>query len=728
MKKKLRRIIGVVGAEVNSIEQRKILEGIIEEAMQHNVDVAVISNLFNPNPPEPTGEIQIYDLIQSEDFDALILLSESIVSDELRERLREALMQKEIPVIVTGFSTFWEPKQFPIISTSDMNDIEAITDHLIDEHGYTKIDMLSGYDFLQISRDRVQGYRRSLEKHGIPYDESRVRYGDFWTTSGAALAEAYLNGEREMPEAVVCANDYMAFGLLDTFEEHRVNILGRLAVVGYEAIPERHLHYPLLTTYQRNRRALGKASVEILLRKLNGEPELPFEPPAGSVCYGLSCGCSPSKTFYHEELKFARSEKMYDSWNLNSRLEQQLTECTSLDEFISVLGEHQYLIRYVQDITLCLYDDWYRKSENNTSDVLYCRNVLPWMDQKPFYVSAHSLSAIISRNSEPGVYYFSPLFFQTRLFGHVVLRYDRPDTYDAIYRNWIKTAANSLEFLRIKNDVRYLTQCQDLAEDTDTMTGMYNTNGLDRAFRTVQTHYPPETTFPAVYIRISCEEEQLISKEEIREHITVLKAAAEAIRSFSIGRAMCGRVGSNEFILFGHQTGASAAHLADALRSILLSDKIFLSYYGMDALHVIEGEVQMTATVDEILRQFTKEAESRLKQASRLRLLSHYAKLLAIRNLIYSDPLTEHRIEDYAKQCMVSVNYLNAKYRECFGISFHQDCINSRLTLAKSLLCCTEMRVVSIAEACGYSDSKYFMRKFVSSAGYTPNQYRKMLS
>ena len=145
MKKKNRRIIGVIGAEVSSIGQRQILEGIIEQAKLHNADVVVISNLFNPNPPEPTGQIQIYDLIQSEDFDALILLSESIVSDELKQKIRKSLMQKQIPVIVTGTSTFLEPERFPVINTSDVADLEVITDHLIDEHGYTRIDMLTGH-------------------------------------------------------------------------------------------------------------------------------------------------------------------------------------------------------------------------------------------------------------------------------------------------------------------------------------------------------------------------------------------------------------------------------------------------------------------------------------------------------------------------------------------------------------------------------------------------------
>ena len=39
--------ICVIGAEVNNIEQRQILNGIIEEGKKKNTDIIVISNLYN---------------------------------------------------------------------------------------------------------------------------------------------------------------------------------------------------------------------------------------------------------------------------------------------------------------------------------------------------------------------------------------------------------------------------------------------------------------------------------------------------------------------------------------------------------------------------------------------------------------------------------------------------------------------------------------------------------
>ena len=74
-------LIGVIGAEVHNIEQRQILSGIISRAQQRNAQVVVLSNLHNPYKPENDSgtELRIYEMIRSQSFDALILLSESLI-------------------------------------------------------------------------------------------------------------------------------------------------------------------------------------------------------------------------------------------------------------------------------------------------------------------------------------------------------------------------------------------------------------------------------------------------------------------------------------------------------------------------------------------------------------------------------------------------------------------------------------------------------------------------
>ena len=69
---KKRLTFGVVAAQASDIEQRRIMEGIIEQAKALNIDTVVISNIYNPDKSVYTldcrKENNIYELLNSSGF------------------------------------------------------------------------------------------------------------------------------------------------------------------------------------------------------------------------------------------------------------------------------------------------------------------------------------------------------------------------------------------------------------------------------------------------------------------------------------------------------------------------------------------------------------------------------------------------------------------------------------------------------------------------------------
>lgn len=220
----------------------------------------------------------VYDLIELSDLDGFIMLPEPFPCEKLREKLHGILCRKNCPLVIAGAAIpgFVIPGA-RCIDTDNERDMEELVDHLIDVHGFRDIDFLTGYAHIDVSNLRTEGYKRSLEKHGIPFDESKLIYGDFWTVSGEKLAKEYIDGTRPRPEAVVCANDYMAFGILDEFERCGINILGSLAVAGFDCSIMRTSHTPLLTSYRFNREQLGKDAVRILYSKVRYDADAGFQ-------------------------------------------------------------------------------------------------------------------------------------------------------------------------------------------------------------------------------------------------------------------------------------------------------------------------------------------------------------------------------------------------------------------------------------------------------------------
>lgn len=729
MSKKKRMVFGVVGAEVNSIEQREILKGVISQAQSCNIDIVVISNIYNTSNynADVNCENQIYDLILSPEFDALIVLSESFVNEELQQNICQLLLQQTVPVLIVGsrLQNLDHPN-FRYINTSDENDIEDITNHLIEEHGFTDIDILTGYDFIDISHYRVNGYRKALESHGIEFDEKKVYYGDFWMNSGQALAKRYINGELPYPQAIVCANDYMAYGLIDELLEHHVVLPDRMTVIGYEYVCERFLHSPLLTTYQRNREKLGESAVQILYGVLQGDPKPAFTPPKGKIIFGTSCTCGKYRMQLHEELKNARIKKQYDTWNLFNQMEQKLTVSTTLEELIKIIGDFQFLVRYVQNIYLCLYEHWFDCTPDIPDEFITCRSVIPWMDQTPIVMQRLHFSEMFADSDIPSAYYFSPLFFNGHMFGHIVLKYEKPDTYDDVFRNWMKSVSNGLEFLRMKNDIQYLLQCRNLSEHHDTMLNMYNENGLRNAFQSMMAS-TKETNVYVLMLRVCLNRSDNFSETAKKHKIKALLNAADAVKNCCHSSGICGRMGENTFLCFIKHDAATADMIADKCTNMMLFSEDYMERYDLDSFCCAAALMPEGCTYTQAEELVTQLLEDKIHEITVRRTHPHYSALLSIRQQIYKQPQSVFSLEELGKQQFLSTNYLRKIYKDCFGTSFHQECINVRVSMARHLLLTTSMNISAIAEKCGYDDSKYFMRQFVAATDCTPSQYRKLL-
>lgn len=718
MKKNKRRIIGVISAEANKIEQRQLLRGIGSTALRLGYDTAVISNIYNPtiDTNEFICENRIFDLLESDDLDAVIIIAESFMVDFLRKEIADRLRDKNLPIINMGtyVAAFDLPNSIHI-NTSDELDIEDITDHLIERHGFSNIDILTGPSDIEASLLRVNGYRRSLESHGIAYSEEKVHFGDFWMTSGTELARKYAEGILPLPEAILCTNDYMAYGLLDAFSELNITVPDDITIVGYEYVGNRMLHTPILSTYQRNRTALGEAAVNIIHAVLNDE-KYEFVPPKGNFINGESCPCGLIKKQYMDELKSERSNKDYEFWNLFNPLDQKLTECRTIEEFCESCGQYFWQVRNIYDIVFCLTKNWYEAEQEN-SDIVSCRSIMPGGRNDTIDIVRSDISSLIALNDQPAVYYFTPLFFNDRLFGHIMLKYNDPDGYDDIFRNWTKAVSNGLEFLRMKNDIKYLTECQNLSEQRDTLTGMFSETGIRQSYDS--TLQSGENNTFAVMLKIGVFDDAFSG---FNEKINAILDVADAVRQFCGNHNICGRINDSTFLCIV-SSNATEKRLADTLSSVVIQHSTYISQYGLDSFLCSACRINDTP-YRKIIAECTDNISRQQQSIAAMRTNPHYREMLKIRTHIYMNPQDSFDSEKLHKLYPYSSGHLRELYKKCFGVSIHKDCIAARIAKAQYCLSVTPVSMAEIAEKCGYIDYKYFLRQFLAVVGVTPNQYR----
>lgn len=720
-------VFGVIAASVSDISQRELLMGIIAQAKEYGADIAVISNITNENRGE--GELlpenMVYDLIEQSELDGFIMLSEPFPCKKLRDKIRDLLCRKDRPIVIAGAAM--PDLVIPgarRIDTDNVRDMEELVDHLIDVHGFTDIDLLTGYAQIDVSEQRVSGCKKSLGKHGIPFDESKLIYGTFWTDSGEKLAREYISGARPLPQAVVCANDHMAFGILDEFERCGVNILGSLAVTGFDCSMMRTSHTPLLTSYRFNREQLGRDAVRILYSKVRYGTDEDFEPPKGSLIHGMSCSCSFSDADLHEELRYVRSNQMYRQWSLTCNMDQDFTGSRTLDELFTAMGKYQFLVRYVKDIVVCLYDNWYEHNAGTKSDKLICQSVMPWFDMTPFPIDTGNIAEFFQRSDIPAAYYFSPLTFDKRLFGYVVLRYNEPDVYDTFFKSWIKSVANSLEFLRLTHDISFLLECQSLSRTQDMLTGLKNDYGMKKVFDEVINDRGGHKDMHMIMLRCGLFHDvfdDISPKAKAASLLDIAAALGEFSATFN---GICGRVRDTAFVCILDRKNATDAPLRDLMTAFIAQRSTYISAYGMDSFLFSIVPITENDIYTDLKQRCFDDIDARSSACSELFAINHYDRMIKIRNEFYLSPQKDFSTDHFCRKYNFSPSYLRVTYKKIFGISPLRDHINSRIYKAKYLLLTTDMKVNDVSVQCGYHDTKYFLRQFLGCTGFTPNNYR----
>jgi DNA-binding LacI/PurR family transcriptional regulator len=167
----------------------------------------------------------------------------------------------------------------------------TLTSHLAG-HGHRRIAHLTGILNESSALERLAGYRRALQEHGLEFVPDLVLEGD-WTEQSGYIGLGKLLDLPEPPTALLVASSRMVVGALLAIKERRIAVPETLALACFDDTPWAPVTAPALTTLNRSDYALGAAAAELIVARLSTEPgrasrerRLPLE----LVCRD-SCGC-----------------------------------------------------------------------------------------------------------------------------------------------------------------------------------------------------------------------------------------------------------------------------------------------------------------------------------------------------------------------------------------------------------------------------------------------------
>lgn len=645
-----RKLIGVLTANPEGIYQQRIMDGLLAQCRLYDYDVAVFSLLVQVChyfPPYLNGEMNIFELINFDMIDGLIippiLLSENGEYKKL-DKIMEFIGKKTTkPIVLIDYPY----NDYPVVATDDRLSFSEITSHILDIHKCDpeRVYFLTGMKGYAVSNDRLGGFLDEYASRSLKINENNIFYGDFWYSSGEKLADSIAAGEVPMPEAVICASDHMAIGLVRRLTEKGIKVPDQIIVTGYDATLEAAVNNITVTTYAPNVPRAAALAIN-KLRSIIEPGETLFDPPdfpetGLKIC--SSCGCHENYEYFRQRLYSSlfninhnfHNGKLADSdydigLLLKSYMLEDLTSAESITDGLEKITHHVYLLEPLDKFYLCLNENLLDTSERQIKGypdkmilaVGYnskhddSSEDFSGLEFKRAFDTELMLPRLYEERDEPAAFYFMPVHFNEYSMGYAVIesRLSVNKKMGTVVVNWMRNVNNCLEMLRIREEIIKFSE-------RDAMTGLYNRRGMDVNLRELLCS--ANTGDDVIVFVIDMDGLKRINDTYGHsEGDYGIKLIATAINSVKRSNEICVRAGGDEFYLIGIGKYSSIDQILRAERfNIALSEinkssgkPYEISASIGSAMHLFTPDLNIEELLEEADAKMYKNKVSRKKQ------------------------------------------------------------------------------------------------------------------
>lgn len=202
--------------------------------------------------------------------DGLIMQPMSTTAAQVRE-----IVGLTFPLVVVA--DLEETLSADAVGTDDAVGIGAAVRHLADA-GVRDVGFISGPETRSSGPGpvRLAAFRAAASALALEVRDEWITHAAF-TRDGGFSAGAALLGLERRPQAVLCANDLIAFGVLDAARAAELRVPEDIAVCGFDDIETADLVTPRLTTVLNPATEVGAACARALLRRIDVGPDAPYE-------------------------------------------------------------------------------------------------------------------------------------------------------------------------------------------------------------------------------------------------------------------------------------------------------------------------------------------------------------------------------------------------------------------------------------------------------------------
>ncbi len=155
------------------------------------------------------------------------------------------------------------------VSVDEISGTRALINYLVSLK-HKKFAFIGGDLAIQPTNVRLNTMRKTLEEHGISFDDSYFVPSEFDVESGKRCMTELLQ-KPSLPTAVICLNDLVAIGAIYTARKAGLRVPEDISFAGSDNMPMSEYVVPSITTIDLKALDIGKTAIEVLIDKIEGK-------------------------------------------------------------------------------------------------------------------------------------------------------------------------------------------------------------------------------------------------------------------------------------------------------------------------------------------------------------------------------------------------------------------------------------------------------------------------
>lgn len=248
--------IGVIVPDISASFYSEIIKGIENRANEMSFRL-IVCDAQNSKSKENDHIRFLYD----GSVDGMVFVVPQVADDDLVH-----LHAENMSIVVFGRNM--EQHGIPSITVDNVYGAYQAVRHLC-SHGFARVAYIGGieaendYDH----RARLHGFKKALSDSGIEIHDEYIENGGY-SEEGGSSAFVRLMSLPEPPNAIFCANDEMALGVLRAAKKRSIDIPRQLGLIGFDNIRISQYTSPALTTVSQPTYNIGVLLGEQLIAHL----------------------------------------------------------------------------------------------------------------------------------------------------------------------------------------------------------------------------------------------------------------------------------------------------------------------------------------------------------------------------------------------------------------------------------------------------------------------------